>query len=317
MNDLHPAGFAVEARKVTYSYGSVQALRGIDLVVPSGETVALLGANGAGKSTLIDTILGLTRPREGRVSLFGRTPTDAVRLGLVGGMLQSGMPLDYLKVRELLALMASYYPHSLPVDEVLDLTGIRDLGGRWTSKLSGGQAQRVRFATALVGDADLLVLDEPTAAIDIQGRRAFWGTMRTVVDCGKTVLFATHSLEEADSFADRIVVLAHGRIVADGTPTEIKAMSGTSTIRATLPMTVDLATLDGLPGVTTASRRGTTVTLSCADSDAALAALYRSCPEVRGVEVTTTSLESALVKLEEAEPSADVERTARLEGATR
>jgi ABC-2 type transport system ATP-binding protein len=230
------------------------AVRGIDLAVAPGETVALLGLNGAGKTTTIDMILGLARPDSGTVSVFGASPTEAVKSGWVGGTLQDGSPPDQLKVRELVTLVASYYPHPLGVDDVLRQTGTADLAGRWASKLSGGQARRVRFAAALVGDPDLLVLDEPTAGIDVEGRIEFWQAMRAVAERGKTILFATHYLEEADANADRIVLMARGRIVADGPGTEIKAKVGSRSIRATLPV-AGLAELRALPGVLSADLR--------------------------------------------------------------
>jgi ABC-2 type transport system ATP-binding protein len=291
---LHRMG--IELSKVAKSYGPVQAVRGIDLAVAPGQTVALLGPNGAGKSTTIDMILGLSRPDSGTVSVFGASPAEAVKSGRVGGTLQDGSPPDQLRVRELVALMASYYPHPLPVDDVLHQTGIEDIAGRWASKLSGGQAQRVRFAAALVGDPDLLVLDEPTSGIDVEGRREFWQAMRAVAERGKTILFATHYLEEADANADRIVLMARGRIVADGPATEIKAKVGTRTIRATLPA-VDLVDLQALPGVQSAERHGDTITLSCSDTDAALSALLRSFPGARNTEVRGASLEEAFLEL--------------------
>jgi ABC-2 type transport system ATP-binding protein len=286
----------IELSKVTKSYGSIRAVDGIDLAVAPGETVALLGPNGAGKTTTIDMIFGLARPDSGTVSVFGASPTEAVRSGWVGGTLQDGSPPDQLKVRELITLVASYYPHPLGVDDVLAQTGIADLAGRWASKLSGGQAQRVRFAAALVGDPDLLVLDEPTSGIDVEGRIEFWQAMRAVAERGKTILFATHYLEEADANADRIVLMARGRIVADGPGTEIKAKVGSRSIRATLPV-ADLAELSTLPGVLSAERHGETITLSCSDTDAALSALLSSFPGTRDVEVRGASLEEAFLEL--------------------
>jgi ABC-2 type transport system ATP-binding protein len=291
-----PVGMGIELSKLAKSHGSVQAVRGIDLAVAPGETVALLGPNGAGKTTTIDMILGLSRPDSGTVSVFGASPTEAVKSGWVGGTLQDGSPPDQLRVRELVALMASYYPHPLGVDDVLRQTGIADIAERWASKLSGGQAQRVRFAAALVGDPDLLVLDEPTSGIDVEGRREFWHAMRAVAERGKTILFATHYLEEADANADRIVLMARGRIVADGPATEIKAKVGTRTIRSTLPA-VDLADLQALPGVLSAERHGDAITLSCSDTDAALSALLRAFPGARDTEVRGASLEEAFFEL--------------------
>jgi len=296
MNVLSTGVTGVLATGLTKSYGAVQAVRGIDFTIAPGETVALLGPNGAGKSTTIDMILGLARPDAGTVRVFGREPKQAVRAGSIGGMLQTGSLVQYLSVRELLRVVASLYPHPLPVDEVLGLTGVTDIASRPTAKLSGGQSQRVRFAIALVGDPDLLVLDEPTAAIDVEGRRDFWEAMRAVARGGKTVLFATHYLEEADAHADRIVVMARGCIVADGAPTEIKAKVGTRTIRVTAPG-LDVTELGQLPGVSTAERLGDQVVLTCADADATLYRLLGSYPGLRDIEVHGASIEEAFLEL--------------------
>ena len=205
------------------------------MTISRGETVALLGPNGAGKSTTIDMILGLARPDAGHVSVFGRAPSDAVKAGLVGGMLQTGALIRGLLVHELVSMVASLYPDPLDIGEVLELAGLTDAAQQRTEKLSGGQTQRARFAVAVVSNPELLILDEPTVAMDVEGRRAFWVAMRAFAARGKTVMFATHYLEEADTNADRAVLLAHGRIVADGPTTEIKGRVGTRTIRATLP----------------------------------------------------------------------------------
>jgi len=296
MSEHDMASAGVDARGLTKSYGPLPAVRGIDLSIAPGETVALLGPNGAGKSTTIDMILGLSRPDAGTVSVFGQPPDQAVRAGSIGAMLQTGAVVQYLSIRELLHLVASLYPHPLPVDEVLELTGLSDLADRQTTKLSGGQSQRVRFAISLVGDPDLLVLDEPTAALDVEGRHEFWDSMRAVARQGKTVLFATHYLEEADAFADRIVVMAKGRIVADGAPSQIKAKVGTRTIRATAP-DLDLAEARRLPGVASADRLGDQIVLTCADADIALYALLGSHAGIRDIEVRGAGLEEAFLEL--------------------
>jgi len=274
----------------------VRAVRGIDISIERGETVALLGPNGAGKSTTIDMLLGLLPPDSGSVSLFGQAPPAAIEGGAIGAMLQTGALIRDLSVRELITMMSSLYPRPLPVDEVLDLTGISELAERRTQKLSGGETQRVRFAIALVSNPELLVLDEPTVAMDVEGRHGFWTTMREFASRGKTVLFATHYLEEADDYADRAVLMAHGRVVADGPTTEIKARVGARTIRATLPY-ADPAALERLPGVTRAEAHGDTAILTCADSDAALRALLAEYDDARDIEVRGAALEDAFLAL--------------------
>ncbi len=276
--------------------GPVHAVRGVDIAIAPGETVALLGPNGAGKSTTIDLLLGLLPPDAGCVSLFGMTPAEAIKAGAIGAMLQTGAVLRDLSVRELIAMMGSLFPHPLSVDEVIEQAHLADIADRKTQKLSGGQTQRVRFAVALVSNPDLLVLDEPTVAMDVESRRDFWATMRGFTARGKTVVFATHYLEEADAFADRIILMARGKVVADGPATEIKATVGLRTIRATLP-SVDLATLAGLPGVAHVEQHGEAVVLNCSDSDAAIRALLATYPQARDLEITGAGLEAAFLQL--------------------
>ncbi|MGB9378979.1 MAG: ABC transporter ATP-binding protein, partial [Mycobacteriales bacterium] len=284
--------------------GPVRAVRSIDVSIAPGETVALLGPNGAGKSTTIDMLLGLLAPDSGSATVFGMTPTAAVAAGAIGGMLQVGGVAQYLTVRELLRMIASLYPNPMPVDEVIELTKIGDLADRRTNKLSGGQTQRLRFAIGIVGNPDLLVLDEPTVAMDVEARRDFWSTMRHFTTSGKTVLFATHYLEEADDYADRIILMSHGRVVADGPATEIKATVGLRTIRATLPA-ADLAALAALPGVTNADNHGESVIMNCSDSDAAIRAFLPAFPQARDIEVTGAGLEEAFLQLTGGDDSED------------
>ncbi|HEX5146451.1 MAG TPA: ABC transporter ATP-binding protein [Conexibacter sp.] len=312
MSTAAGAANGIELRGLTKTFsspeGPVRAVRGIDVAIAPGETVALLGPNGAGKSTTIDMLLGLARPDDGSVTVFGRSPEDAVAAGAVGAMLQIGALIRDLNVRELVAMVASLYPEPLGVDEVLELTGIADIAGRRTHRLSGGQTQRVRFAIALVSDPELLVLDEPTVAMDVEGRHAFWMTMRAFAARGKTVLFATHYLEEADAYADRAVLMAHGRVVADGPTNEIKGLVGTRTIRATLPGVAEEA-LSALAGVASVERRGEAVVLRCNDSDAAIRALLAEHPRAADIEIAGAGLEEAFLQLtadddEAAEPVA-------------
>jgi ABC-2 type transport system ATP-binding protein len=290
----------IEARGLVKTFsgpqGAVPAVREVDISIARGETVALLGPNGAGKTTTIDMLLGLLEPDAGSVAVLGLRPSAAVAGGLISGMLQTGALLRDLSVRELVAMMAALYPRPLDVDEVIELTGLEGIAGRRTQKLSGGETQRARFAIALVSNAELLVLDEPTVALDVESRRSFWTAMRGLAGRGKTVLFATHYLEEADEYADRVILMARGRVVADGPPTEVKALVGARTIRATLPGTaVDVLGL--IPGVTHAERHGEAIVLTCSDSDAAVRALLAAYPEARDVEITGAGLEQAFLQL--------------------
>jgi ABC-2 type transport system ATP-binding protein len=297
----------VQLHGLTKSYrgpqGPIRAVRGIDVSIAAGETVALLGPNGAGKSTTIDMLLGLSKPEGGAVTVFDRSPREAVDAGLVGAMLQTGGLIRDLSVRELVAMMASLYPNPMDVNEALEVTGLKPTAGQRTHKLSGGQTQRVRFALAIVSNPELLVLDEPTVALDVEGRREFWSIMRAFAARGKTVLFATHYLEEADANADRAILMAHGRIVADGPTTEIKARVGRRTLRATLPA-VDPSRLAGLPGVASADRHGDAVILSCMNSDQTIRALLEQYPAAKDIEITGGSLEEAFLELT-GEPDAD------------
>jgi ABC-2 type transport system ATP-binding protein len=286
----------IELAGLTKSFGGVMAVRGVDLHIAPGETVALLGPNGAGKSTTIDLTLGLSAPDSGTVRIFGETPAQAVASGQICGMLQVGSLVPYLSVHELITQVASLYPRALPVEEVVELTGIADFADQRTNTLSGGQTQRARFAIALVSNSGLLVLDEPTVAMDVEGRHQFWTTMRQVAANGKTIVFATHYLEEADSYADRIVLMSQGQIVADGPTTEIKSIVGVRTIRATLagPTESDLEVLDGVRSV---QLRGEAIVLTCIDSDAAIRALLGRYPAAKDIEITGAGLEEAFLQL--------------------
>ncbi|WP_017239028.1 ABC transporter ATP-binding protein [Streptomyces sp. SS] len=286
---------AVTFTAATRTYGAVRAVDGLDLTVRQGETVALLGRNGAGKSTAIGLLLGLDEPDSGRVALFGATPDRAVAAGRVGAMLQEARPVSRVTVRELVGFVARTYPSPMPVDEALALAGLTALAGRRVDRLSGGQTQRVRFAVALAGNPELIVLDEPTAALDVEARQEFWDSMRGYAHRGNTVLFSTHYLEEADAHADRIVVLDSGRVLADGTGEELKRAAGGSLV------SFDLAGgptdwLGLLPGVTSFEVRGDRARLRTGDSDATVRALARR-DAVRSLEVAPVSLNDAFLAL--------------------
>lgn len=291
---------AINVEGVARSFGTVRAVEGVSLRVPAGQVVAVLGPNGAGKSTLIGMMLGLVKPDGGRVELFGRSPSEAAAGGLVGAMIQRGDLVPNLTVREVVGFVGGLYPRPMPLDEVLELAGLTDLAGRRAGRLSGGQAQRVRFAMAVAGAPEVLVLDEPTAALDVEARRAFWAAIRRYAAGGRTVLFATHHLDEADENADRVVVVARGRIVADATPAEIKRRAGGRTVRFTLGGQA-AAGLERLPGVTAVEVTGDVATLRTADPDTVVAALYGTNLAVRDLEITTPALEDAFLSLTSAD----------------
>ncbi|MEU0025523.1 ABC transporter ATP-binding protein [Streptomyces sp. NPDC006335] len=287
--------------QVSKAYGEVRAVDGLTLTLRPGETVALLGPNGAGKSTTLDLLLGLKQPDSGSVGLFGTTPREAIVAGRVGAMLQSGGLMDEVTVAELVRLACDLHPKPYKPNDVLARAGVAQIADRKVNKLSGGQAQRVRFALATAGDSDLIVLDEPTTGMDVTTRQAFWATMREQADQGRTVLFATHYLEEADAIADRVLVLHRGRLLADGTAAEIKAKAGARRIAFDLEGVIDEAPLRNLPFLTGIDISGHTVRIQSTDADATVHALYGLGVYPRNLEVAGLGLEQAFVAITEAE----------------
>jgi len=277
------------------TYGAVRAVDGVDMRIAQGETVALLGRNGAGKSTAISLLLGLVQADEGTVELFGAAPERSVLAGRVGAMLQDSRAVPRVTVRELVSFVAGRYPAPMPVAHALELAGITDLAGRRVDRLSGGQTQRVRYAVALAGNPSLLVLDEPTAALDVEARHAFWRSMREYAGLGRTVLFSTHYLEEADAHADRIIVIDRGRVVADGTGEQLRRAAGGNLVSIDLdgPGTEGLTLL---PGVRSMEVRGDRALLRTDDSDATVIALAE-LGAIRGLEVAPASLDDAFLAL--------------------
>jgi ABC-2 type transport system ATP-binding protein len=296
---LPPAGpgrpDAIALRGIHKNFGPVQAVAGVDLDVAAGEIVAFLGPNGAGKTSTIDIILGLSQPTAGTVEVFGMPPRHAISRGLVSAVMQTGGLLKDLTVRETTLYTASLFAQATPVDEALNRAGITSIADRKVGKCSGGEQQRLRFAMALLPDPELLILDEPTTGMDVEGRRGFWAAIRQDAARGRTILFATHYLEEADAYADRIVLLRHGQIVADGTSAEVKAMAAGRTVRATLAH-ADQAALSATPGAESVELRGETVLIHSSDSDAVARYLLTSTP-ARDLEITTRGLEDAFIAL--------------------
>jgi ABC-2 type transport system ATP-binding protein len=286
---------AIALRGVRKNFGSVQAVRGIDLDISSGEIVAFLGPNGAGKTSTIDITLGLSQPNAGSVAVYGLHPRQAISRGLVSAVMQTGGLLKDLTVAETVEYTASLFTDTRPVAEVLQRAGITSIADRLVGKCSGGEQQRLRFAMALLPDPELLILDEPTTGMDVEGRRSFWAAIRQDAARGRTVLFATHYLEEADAYADRIILLRHGTVVADGTSSEVKAMAAGRTVRFTMA-SPDQAALLAIPGAETVEVRGETVLLHASDSDA-VARYLLTQTQARDMEITTRGLEDAFIAL--------------------
>jgi ABC-2 type transport system ATP-binding protein len=302
----HKSTAAVALQDLNRSFGPVRAVDGIDLELEVGEIAALLGPNAAGKTTTIDMILGLSEPTAGSVTVFGQTPRSAIAHGLVAAVMQTAGLLKDISVRETLELTGSLFVHHASVDSVMKRAGISDIGDRKVNKCSGGQQQRLRFAMALLCDPELLILDEPTTGMDVAGRRDFWAAIRQDATRGRTILFATHYLEEADEYADRIILVRQGRIVADGTAAQIKAMAAGRTVRATVP-SVTSRVLDGVPGADSIELRGETVLIHSKDSDA-VARYLLTQTDARDLEIESRGIEDAFLALTsdaEDEPSTD------------
>jgi ABC-2 type transport system ATP-binding protein len=289
---------AVRLQGVTKSFGNVQAVKGIDLELQQGEVVAFLGPNGAGKTTTIDMILGLSQPTSGTATVLGMKPREAIARGLVSAVMQTGGLIKDLSVRETVAYTASLFADTMPVDEAIENAGITHIADRKVGKCSGGEQQRLRFAMALLPDPALLLLDEPTTGMDVEGRRTFWNSIRRDADQGRTVLFATHYLEEADQYADRIVLISQGRKVADGTGAEIRSLAAGRTVRATIPgldATIESG-LRAIGGVDQLDVRGDQIVVHTKDSDA-VARYLLDRTAARDLEITSKNLEDAFLAL--------------------
>ena len=277
------------------SYGKVVALQNLNLEIRAGELLALLGPNGAGKTTLVHLLLGMARPDGGSVSVFGADPYTGAIQTRVGAMLQVARVPETLKVREHIDLFSSYYPHPLPMQETLAIAGLSEIKDRPYGELSGGQKQRVLFALAICGDPDLLFLDEPTVGLDVESRRLMWAQIRSLIARGKTVLLTTHYLNEADALADRILVLNHGAIMAEGTPSEIKARAMGKQVRFTSRLSLD--EIRGIPGVVSAKADRNAFELQVNAAEPVVRELLQRDRWLAELEVTNAGLEEAFLAL--------------------
>ena len=290
-----PAPRAIEATGLVKRYGDVSAVAGIDLTVETGSVVAVLGPNGAGKSTTLEMLIGLRRPTAGQVRIFGSAPERAK--AQFGAMLQESLAPEALTVAESVGLVASYYPRPLPVAEVLERSELTAKAGSRVGQLSGGQRQRLSFALAIVGDPRLLLLDEPTSALDVDARLRFWDQVRELAGRGRTIVLSTHNMAEAQTLAQRVVLVNRGVIVADGSPADVAALTGVQTVKLTTD--ASLSDLSVLPSVREASidpADGRIRLLTTAPEET-LRVLFATGRLVRDLTVTDVDLESAFVSL--------------------
>lgn len=286
---------AIKLSNIKKQFHHVRAVQDLNLSINPGEVVALLGPNGAGKTTTIDIILGLSKPTTGEVSVFGMSPISAIRRGLVSAVMQNGGLLKDLTVRETVQYASRLFVRTRPIDEVMDRAGITDISSRLVAKCSGGEQQRLRFAMALLSDPELIVLDEPTQGMDVEGRHDFWKAIRHDASMGRTILFATHYLQEADSYADRIVLIRKGQVVADGTAIQIKGMTKGKIVRANLAHP-DLDSIKNIAGVDSATVQGKGIVITCNDSDEVARYLLNKAG-ARDLEISSVGLEEAFLAL--------------------
>jgi ABC-2 type transport system ATP-binding protein len=286
---------AARLQGVSKSYGDVRALRNIDLTIRKGELIALLGPNGAGKTTAVKLFLGLARPDSGIATVFGGNPKDPHTRMRSGAMLQVAKVPETMRVREHIDLFRSYYPNPLSMEETVTIAGLEDIQERLFGDLSGGQRQRVLFALAVCGDPDIIFLDEPTAGLDVEARRLLWDQIRKLIARGKTVLLTTHYLEEADALADRIVVINHGEIIAEGTPSEIKTRTSGRKIRCITRLSLNEVTK--LAGVIDAKLDREALEIRATAAESVLRELLSRDPYLSGLEVSSAGLEEAFLAL--------------------
>ncbi len=287
----------IEMQGITKRYGTVDALCGVDLQVQPGEVVGFLGPNGAGKTTAISIMLGLRTATSGTTRLWGTSPSDPAAKARTGVMLQeSGVP-ETLRVQEVVRLFQSYYPYTLPTDEIIQRAGLQDKRRTLIDKLSGGQKQRLYFALALTGDPDLLFLDEPSVGMDVETRHAFWEQVRGFAAAGKTILFSTHYLQEADALASRIVVINKGEIIAQGTPREIKAHVADTHVRMRTDLPLDQ--IHNYPSVRRVTTENGYVTVTTNEPEQFLRRVFLDDWQVADLSVQQADLDTAFLSLTE------------------
>ncbi|MDE1894527.1 MAG: ABC transporter ATP-binding protein [Pseudomonadota bacterium] len=299
----HSTPLVARLATVSKHYGKLCALDGADLQLRRGELLALLGPNGAGKTTAISLLLGLHRADRGTVELFGQDPQRLQARRRIGVMLQHAELPATLRVGELLQLTASYYPAPRSLAESAGLAGIGDLLRRPYARLSGGQQRRVQFALALCGKPELLFLDEPTVGMDIEARQKLWAAIRQLLAEGCSVLLTTHYLEEAEALADRVCVMAGGRVIHEGTVDALRARVALKRIRCI--SSLDETVVAHWPAVSEAKRSQGRLLVTTAEAEATVQRLLRADADLRELEVHRAGLADAFVELtREADQSA-------------
>lgn len=283
----------IQMEHVYKEYKNIKAVEDLTLQVWEGSLTALLGPNGAGKTTSISMMLGLQRPTRGDIRILGGLPGDRAVRESIGAMLQEVSVVDRLTVSEVIDLFRHYYAKPMPLKELLRLSGLEEAKNRMAASLSGGQKRRLEFALALSGNPSLLFLDEPTAGMDVSARLAFWQTIKDLHAGGRTIILTTHYLEEADQLADRIVFINRGRLIAQGSPAEIKAAQGRRTLCFTAGPGVTADSLGGMPGVLHSEWDGRRVTMASRDTDRLVRALVQSELDIRDIEIRGVGLEDA------------------------
>jgi len=292
---IWPSTTIAGLHSVTKTYGQTVALDNFSFRLVPGEVVTLLGPNGAGKTTAVRLLLGLIAPNSGSVRVLGRDPRDADARTRIGAMLQVARVPEVLRVSELIDLFRSYYPQPVAASEVVRIAKLDGLEKSLFGKLSGGQKQRVLFGLAICGNPDLVFLDEPSAGMDIESRRALWDEVRALAAAGKTVLLTTHYLEEADALANRVVVINHGKTVCEGTPSEIRRRVSGRRIRCVTQL--EPAFLATLPTVSDVrqDREALVVTAEAAE-DVIREMLHRD-RTLSALEISSPALEDAFLAL--------------------
>ncbi|UQD52274.1 ABC transporter ATP-binding protein [Bacillus methanolicus] len=288
----------VSVKNVTKTFHNKTAVNDVSFSIRKGEVVAILGPNGAGKTTTISMMLGLLKPTSGEIRLFGLLPQEKSVREKIGTMLQEVSVIEGLKVKELLELIRSYYPHPLPLQELITLTGLTEQDLKtMAEKLSGGQKRRLNFALALAGNPELIIFDEPTVGMDITSRNRFWQTVEKLAGQGKTIIFTTHYLQEADDVAQRILLFNEGRIIADGTPSEIKSRISKKSVSFVVDPAKSLESLYKHPVIDNIFRKDGRVIVQTDDTDKILELLFLEKIGARDIEIERGKLEEAFEEL--------------------